>query len=365
MESEKIKEVFMKSASDLLRYGAQQGGSATVVNRVESYELVGKNSILLTLEDKIDDTAGAFLCMEGFIPLNSKAVEYSFYDRNTKTVGATISNPEIIAMIAAQHPEMHLEFDLSFLIENARKYYSEFGDRIGYPAEAPNFPDSEIKFPSGFVPSVQQRDAVRRILNSKLSYVWGAPGTGKTQMVLATAVMAYMRRGGRIAIIAPTNNSVEQVLRGILGVMESDEEFRKLVDPAKDIARIGTATESFADDYPYLCEGQSIAMLISKKRKEVKLLKEIIQEKELDVIASHFRSLKLLARDMKVCTDRKAKREMSAQIEIIISEIRAVLGQNSLYRDLVEDMNPMNFERQLDAATDRLYRRDRPKNSIP
>ena len=365
MKPEEIREVFMRSAKDLLDYDEEGRGPANVAVRVESYELVGKNSILLSLEENIDDTLGAYLYVGDFLVLDKDVVSYSFYDRNTKTLGATIDNPGIIGMIAAEHPEMTVEFDLSFLIKNARDYYDEHGILIGYPDTCPCFPEEDIVFPAKFSPSDQQRNAVRTILNSKLSYVWGAPGTGKTQMVLATAIMAYMRRGKRVAIIAPTNNSVEQVLRGVLGVIGSDDGFRRTVDPAKDIARIGTATEQFVEDYPYLCEGQSISMLISKRRKEIKLLKEIIQERELDVIASHFRALEVLAKERKQPADRKAKRDMDDQIDQLISEINAVLEENSLYSDLARDLTSMNFEHQLEAATQRLYQRDRPKNSIP
>ncbi len=365
MDAEEIRDVFTKSARDLLEYDGDGHGPANTAVRVASYELVGKNSILLTLEENIDDTIGAYLYLGDRLVLGNDMVGYSFYDRNTKTLGATIENAGIMGMIAAEKPEMTLEFDLSFLIRNAAEYYGEYGELIGYPDRAPRFADGDILFPSRFSPSGQQRDAVRTILNSRLSYVWGAPGTGKTQMVLATAIMAYMRRGGRIAIIAPTNNSVEQVLRGVLGVIGSDEEFGKAVDPARDIARVGTATEQFIEDYPELCEGKSIAMLISKKNKEVRLLGEIIQEKELDVIAAHFRALEMLAQERKKPADRGAKREMERQIDRLVSEINAVLGENSLYGDLTRDLTSMNFEHQIAAAKQRLYQRDRPKNSIP
>lgn len=365
MDAEEIRDVFMKSAKDLLDYDGDGHGPANTAVRVVSYELVGKNSALLTLEENIDDTIGAYLYLGDQLVLDGNMVSYSFYDRNTKTLGATIANAEIMGFIAAEHPEMTVEFDLSFLIKNARDYYDQHGDLIGYPYRAPEFSGDDILFPSRFSLSAQQMNAVRTILNSRLSYVWGAPGTGKTQMVLATAIMAYMRRGRRIAIIAPTNNSVEQVLRGVLGVIGSDGEFGRAVDPARDIARVGTATEQFIEDYPQLCEGKSIAALISKKRKEIRLLGEIIQEKEMDVIASHFRALEVLAQERKKPADRKAKREMERQIDRLVSEIKAVLGENGLYGDLARDLTSMNFEHQIEAAKRRLYQRDRPKNSIP
>ena len=111
MKPEEIREVFMRSAKDLLDYDEEGRGPANVAVRVESYELVGKNSILLSLEENIDDTLGAYLYVGDFLVLDKDVVSYSFYDRNTKTLGATIDNPGIIGMIAAEHPEMTVEFD--------------------------------------------------------------------------------------------------------------------------------------------------------------------------------------------------------------------------------------------------------------
>lgn len=366
MDSKIIKSMFEKSANDLLKYNMGNRGQANAVVGVDSYTFVGTNNLLLSLEDGIEDSIGAFLCIDEFeIVLGKDSVSYTFYDRNSKTLGVEIVAPSMATLIADQHPTLHLEFDLRFLVENARDYYAEFGEMIGYPEKCPTFPDSEIVFPAKFSPSEQQRAAVRTILNSRLSYVWGAPGTGKTQMVLATAIMAYLRRGSRIAIIAPTNNSVEQVLRGIIGVIDSDEHFKKMVNLERDIARIGTATEQFIEDYPQLCEIQSIGGLISKKRKEADLLQDVAYEKFIDKVAANIRALELLFQERKKPTDRKTKREMDRQFDKLMSELRAVIELNPDNRDLVRDLSPSNFEYQIEVIKKRLYMRSRPKNSIP
>ncbi len=365
MDSEKIKEVFEKSSEELFKHNHNVGSRSNVVVGVDRYEIVGTSDLLLTLADGIEDTIGAILFIGDELILGKDAVAYSFYDRNSKTLGIQIENPAIIGMINETQPELHLEFDLSFLVENARDYYKEFGDLIGYPEFAPEFSAGEVVFPAKFSPSEQQRNAVRTILNSRLSYVWGAPGTGKTQMVLATAIMAYLRRGSRVAIIAPTNNSVEQVLRGIIGVIESDEDFRRIVNQERDIARIGTATEQFIEDYPQLCEVQSIGSLMSKKTKETKLLQDVYYEKCLDRVTAHIRALETLFQERKNPTDRKTKRALDKQIDELLAQLQAVLSMNKLNQDLIRDLTPSNFEYQIEVIKKRLYQRSRPKNSIP
>ncbi len=366
MDSEKIKEVFVRSASDLLRYNKETQGHSDAVVGIESYSFVGTNNLLLCLEDGIDDTAGAYLNIgNGDLVLGKESVTYPFYDHNSKTLNVEITNPLIVNMINDQHPDMCLEFDLSFLIQNAREYYSSFGDRIGYPEISPEFSDSEIVFPAKFTPSNQQKVAVKTILNSKLSYIWGAPGTGKTQMVLATAIMAYLRRGKRIAIIAPTNNSVEQVLRGVINVINSDEGFKKIVNLERDIVRVGTATQQFIEDYPELCEAQSIGGLISKKKKEVEVLKGVFYEKYLDRISANIRALELLFQERKKPADRKTKRMMTKQFDDLLKELRKVIDMDEHNQDLVRDLNMFNFEYQIEVIKKRLYQRPRPMNSIP
>ena len=99
---------------------------------------------------------------------------------------------------------------------------------IDYPKFKPELGIGAYEFPKNLTPSKEQDLAMKTILESKLTYVWGAPGTDKTQFVLATAIMAYLRKGKRVAVFAPTNNSLEQVLRGLLKIIEKEDPKRRL-----------------------------------------------------------------------------------------------------------------------------------------
>ncbi len=366
MDSETIQRIFSKSADDLLRYKGGDMGPAAVSVKVSDYVPNGNENLLLTLDTAIDDTIGAFMYVQELdMVLEKEIVTYPFYDRGTKTLCARFANENLFRAIVGEHMTLEIRFDLSFLIERARDYFKEFGDMVRYPGFAPSFAESEMVFPKGFAPSGQQREAVRTILNSKLSYVWGAPGTGKTQMVLATAVMAYMRRRERITIIAPTNNSVEQVLRGILKVIESDPSFAGLIDPGRDISRMGSATEGFIEDYPELCEPLSIASLVSKRRKEIKLLGDVLRERNMDRVAGLIKSLKVFVAEREKPGDRAAKRENEKRIREGLEELKTALGEHWSYDDVFEQMDDTNTGYQLQVLEDRFFKRDRPKNSIP
>jgi hypothetical protein len=66
---------------------------------------------------------------------------------------------------------------------------------------------------NGFNPS--QAAAVARALDGDVTYVWGPPGTGKTR-TLARLVAEWIRRGRRVAVLAPTNVAADTLGRALL-----------------------------------------------------------------------------------------------------------------------------------------------------
>jgi len=58
--------------------------------------------------------------------------------------------------------------------------------------------------------SEEQRRAIEGVLSSPLAYVWGVPGAGKTSVVLAECIARYMKVGGKVLLVAPTNSALER-----------------------------------------------------------------------------------------------------------------------------------------------------------
>ncbi|MDD2942361.1 MAG: AAA domain-containing protein [bacterium] len=69
----------------------------------------------------------------------------------------------------------------------------------------------------------RQREAVEKALANNLTYIWGPPGTGKTE-VLSTLVRILHDQGKRILVCSNTNQAVDQVIlklcRGLNTVVE-------------------------------------------------------------------------------------------------------------------------------------------------
>ncbi|MGI5324088.1 AAA domain-containing protein [Actinomadura nitritigenes] len=84
--------------------------------------------------------------------------------------------------------------------------------------------------------NTRQRLAVERALDSELTFVWGPPGTGKTEVV-ASIVEGCYRQGLRVLFLAPTHVSVDQALLRMCDLLAREPEFESgLVQRAGDIA---------------------------------------------------------------------------------------------------------------------------------
>ena len=116
--------------------------------------------------------------------------------------------------------------------------------------------------------SNNQRESVIQALGNPVSYVWGAPGTGKTQMVLSNAILQYIKIEESVLLVAPTNNALEQSLRGLINILDKNNISNKC------IVRFGHATSEFVTQYPAICGAGHYDNLISNYKKDIENLWE-------------------------------------------------------------------------------------------
>lgn len=147
----------------------------------------------LILKSRIMDSDGLKVIING--QMLDEDVTFDNYDETKPSINLFASESTLLKIRKAGVPNILLSINLKWLIKRTFSTYEEFGQKLDFPKVKPSFSESEYDFPDGMTPSVNQRDAVNTVLNSSLSYVWGAPGTGKTQLVLATSIMAYLKGG--------------------------------------------------------------------------------------------------------------------------------------------------------------------------
>lgn len=160
--------------------------------------------------------------------------------------------------------------DLKFLIERVRVWYENNGDYLHFPCPVPNLPEVEMiqsDLSSG------QIQAVRDVFSYPQTYVWGAPGTGKTRYVLAECLLQYCKAGAKVAVLAPTNHAIEQVLYGILDKLQAHGI------QLDRVIRLGTPTTKFADQYASICEVQGIDKQLHNMQKQIVFLENVLKHR--------------------------------------------------------------------------------------
>jgi hypothetical protein len=162
--------------------------------------------------------------------------------------------------------------DLKFLVKRNRDWFKNNGSDIIFPNSVSELSEtySSIQYFNNLLPSAVQLKALKTIFTKSFSYIWGAPGTGKTQLVLAYAILHYIRNGKKVAILGPTNNAIEQVLFGVLPML------KRSGFESKSVIRLGTPGHKFADQYPDCCEVKGINNRIKEYEKQKKILAKII-----------------------------------------------------------------------------------------
>ncbi len=234
---------------------------------VNSIENIGRKKFKLSISKKIfnqDSLELKLLSPDAPLDIDKDEINILEYNERDLYVVLTTSLRIYKILLTASPSEVLLISDLTFLVKATRRFYHKFHDFITYPP-APNISLENIPRPESA--SDEQYDALCSVLSSPVSYVWGAPGTGKTQMVLANSMLQYVNDERSVLLLAPTNNSLEQSLKGVLKVMDEKEI------PRKKIVRLGRASSSFLSSYPEICESSQYEAIVDTMAKELERLK--------------------------------------------------------------------------------------------
>jgi hypothetical protein len=116
--------------------------------------------------------------------------------------------------------------------------------------------------------NTRQRLAIEHALASDITFIWGPPGTGKTDVVSRIIEGCY-RQGLRVLFVAPTHVAVDQALERACELLEHEDQFTSgLVQRAGEIA-----VPSLARRYGSAIKAEDIADRLSaeltKKAEEI------------------------------------------------------------------------------------------------
>ncbi len=380
MDAETIRSIAIRSCDDMLEQishmqrGVDPRDRNLIAMVVNDVKRIDRKDTYITLElargirdlDNlalyIEKTTEKFYYSDG--GASESYVIFDKYDENSKTILAYPSESLMNIINSHEAGDIKIVVDMKWLIALTKKCFERFGSRIGYPHWEPHFKAGEdYDFPAEGSPTEEQRHAVDVVLNNSLSYVWGAPGTGKTQYVLATAILAYIKSGKRVAILAPTNNSVEQVLRGVMKVIEKDDPNHEYIDPSKDILRMGAATKEFIKDYGKLCEDSAIELKIKKLQVSNKIMESLLFERSVNNLDANFDQIEALYNEERPRASSEKQKQIDAQIMEYWDEIAVVIGSNPEFSCMVEGIDEFNADYMISIRS-RLKKRDRPSLDI-
>jgi len=141
------------------------------------------------------------------------------------------------------------------------------------------FPLDEVRL-AGFGLNCEQEIAVRKALSQEVTFIWGPPGTGKTQ-TLTLILGLLVAAGKRVLLVANTNAAVDAILRKFL----EDSENLRLAEMGL-VVRLGIP--SFEDEKIELVMPKSILAkrncqfqnVIAGYRNEINVNKKKIVELE-------------------------------------------------------------------------------------
>lgn len=336
MTASEFRCLAMESARCYYRY-LDENGLGRSTTRVLSLERAGRGFLLhLSARlpvggDSLDDLVYE-ICGNAF---NAKKVCPVSYDMQNATLYVQPTDAQVCDLLSSARPEdVVIYSDLKFLVRRVYDWYNRNGMHIHLPANAPTVEPPLVYY--GDPPTAEQQAAIRGALSQPFSYVWGAPGTGKTRCVLANCVIPYALSGKRVMLVAPTNNAVEQMLFALLPVLDSAGV------SADAVLRLGVPSAEFAKQYPMSCESAGIHRQLMLLDRQIELYQNCLslrsQAQKISLAKSKLPALfsqidrsrhaqaafrKFLIRSQKESASlRLSRREAEREIACLCSEIQ-------------------------------------------
>lgn len=350
MDGESISAVFAGSAHGIYCYlddmqyveDPPKGVSET---RTTGWDVM-EGYAILHLESRLQDTTGLMLMVDGRV-MQEQEAGFSRYDDVSKTI-VVRPGEEVLEALARKGCRVSLLTDMKFLVRAVGDFYQRYGSMIRLPD--PGSGRLMPSYPADSEPTEEQRRASEGILSSDACYVWGAPGTGKTQFVLAAAIRSCMDAGETVAVFAPTNNSLEQVLNGLLKAMPEAESC--------GIIRLGVPTRDFYSRHPDMCEDRQVQKLLDREHESLSRLEEVRFERMCDYVREDLEALIEASSDLWEMEDIERRPDLAASFE-------AVSAVCSMYPETTDilhsDTDPEAVLRRIETA---LYDRPRPAAGI-
>lgn len=347
MNLKEYREIAIDSAEAYLKYLKDSETKGKEIITAKEIIPEQNNKFKLMLDKKAVHT--------DYIKLKIKAIPFTLDEKELKKIVSIVCFNDAPASAIVKVKEEFCEAfknlppdsitfvsDFTFLIEAVKQWYYDHSKKITTPSR---IFDVEYSAVENVTITESQLSAIDSALASDISYVWGAPGTGKTQYVLANCIMEYVKSGQKVLLMAPTNNALEQSARGILQVFEENEI------PSSHLYRLGNPSLSFALKYPEVCHSTASDFKIKRLKDEIaELSKENADYIEFQSLQNNFAQFKYLRAEYREIEKRQTEymtklgdaEESKSLFETKLKKLKIDLdSENTHYAELYHKRNSL------------------------
>lgn len=154
------------------------------------------------------------------IAVNDKVIQVQL----DKNLGASIAEAKLII---SSYYLLQLLYDKLSSVKSSEIKLTDLAEKTFGLQPVHSASDKEYKIPSSSVsnlPNDSQEKALRLSLESEVSFIWGPPGTGKTETI-ARVIEGFILKDLSILLIAHTNVATDGALLDVVRHLKSSEDY--------------------------------------------------------------------------------------------------------------------------------------------
>jgi len=154
------------------------------------------------------------------IAINDKSIQVEL----DKNIGATI--PEARLIISSYYL-LQLLYEKLKKVDNGELQLTDLAEKT-FKLKPANIASQEYQIPHSSVselPNSSQESAIKLAMGSEVSFIWGPPGTGKTQTI-ARLTEGFLSKNLSVLLISHTNVATDGALLNVVKHLESTDDYR-------------------------------------------------------------------------------------------------------------------------------------------
>ena len=154
------------------------------------------------------------------VAINDKSIQVEL----DKNIGVTI--PEARLIISSYYL-LQLLYEKLKKVDDGELQFTDLAEKL-FKLKPASIASLDYQIPHSSVselPNSSQESAIKLALGSEVSFIWGPPGTGKTQTI-ARLIEGFLSKNLSVLLIAHTNIATDGALLNVARHLESSDDYR-------------------------------------------------------------------------------------------------------------------------------------------